>query len=90
MDDVYCTVSTSLFIITHKRVYYHVRTLWEVTHPADHNALYTVLAHLVLTKSGSCCKKVVCRIRTVDGKGWMLVQAAFRYGLLGIGCSMRV
>lgn len=87
--DEYCTVSTTLLIITHIRVYYHVRTLWEVTHPTDHNALYTALAHLVLTKSGSC-KEVVCRIRTVDGKGWLRVQAAFRYRLLGIGCSMRV
>jgi formate-dependent nitrite reductase membrane component NrfD len=89
---MFCTVLIGfLMIMKHMRTHVHThRTLWEVTHPADHNALYTALAHLVLIKSGKCCKKVMCRIRTADGKDWLRVQAVFRYGLLGIGCSMRV
>lgn len=89
MRDIGRTVLTGLLIIMHTCVF-HVRTLWEFTHPADHTALYTALAHLVLIKRGNCCKKVACRIRTADGEGWMRVQAAFRYGLLGIGCSMHL
>lgn len=59
-----------------------------MTHPADHEALYKALAYLVLTKNEESCKRVRCRVRTADSKAWRTVHAAFRYGLLGIGCSI--
>lgn len=65
-------------------------TLWDITHPSDRDTLYTSLAHLVLVKTGDCHKSVACRIHNGDGNDWLNVHATFRFGALGIGCSMRI